>query len=635
MFEFVRTHKRVMQFVLVLLIFPSFVFFGIQGYTRFTESGNQTVAKVDGHAITQAEWDAAHRNQVERARRQLPQLDAKLFDAPEVKRETLDALIRERVMFAAARRLHLTTTDERLQRLFVSDPQYAALRNPDGSVNKNLLAAQGLSSEQFAQQLRQELTLRQVVLGLAGSAFAPPAVAAMALDAYFQQREIQVLRFNAKDYLGKVQPTEAQIEAFYQDPANKALFTAPETASIEYVVLDLDAVSKDIRVPEEDLRKYYQENIARYTSPEERRASHILIKADKSAPADEREKARAKAQALLAEVRKAPGTFAELAKKNSDDPGSASKGGDLDFFGHGAMVKPFEDSVFALKPGEISDLVETDFGYHIIRLDAMRGGEKKPFEAVRGEVENEVRRQLAQRKYAEVAEQFSNLVYEQSDSLAPVVAKLKLELHKAQVQRQPAPAATGVLASPKFLEALFSADSLANKRNTDAIETGPNQMVSGRIVSYVPAHLRPLDEVRALIRDRLASQQAAAMAREEGEKRLAEAKSGSAPTMPAAQVVSRARLGGLPPSVVETVLRADASSLPVWLGLPTGADGFAIIRLDRVLGRDPAAGDAKLAQSQYGQAWAAAEAHAYYAALQSRFKVEITAGSMAPPATSQ
>jgi peptidyl-prolyl cis-trans isomerase D len=635
MFEFVRTHKRVMQFVLVLLIFPSFVFFGIQGYTRFKESGNQPVANVDGQTITQAEWDAAHRNQVERARRQMPQLDAKLFDAPEVKRETLDALIRERVMFAAARKLHLTTTDERLQRLFVSDPQYAGLRNADGSVNKGVLAAQGLSSEQFAQQLRQELTLRQVVLGLAGSAFAPPAVAAAALDAYFQQREIQALRFNAKDYLATVQPTDAQIEAFYQDPANKTLLTASESASIEYAVLDLDAVKKDVRVSEEELRKYYDENAARYTSPQERRASHILVKADKSAPAAEREKARAKAQALLDAVRKAPATFAELAKKNSDDPGSASKGGDLDFFGRGAMVKPFEDSVFALKPGEISDLVETDFGYHIIRLDQVRGGEKKPFDAVRTEVEDEVRRQLAQRKYAESAEQFSNLVYEQPDSLAPAVEKFKLELRKADVQRQPSPTASGVLASPKFLDALFSADSLAKKRNTEAVETGPNQMASGRILSYTPAHQRLLAEVRTMIRDRLAAQQAAAMARQQGEKRLAEAKAGSELALPAAQVVSRARAGDWPPSLVDAVLRADASSLPAWLGVPTGADGFAVVKVNKVLGRDPAVGNAKQLQGQYNQAWAAAEAQAYYAALQRRFKVEVTGATAVPQAAGQ
>ena len=182
---------------------------------------------------------------------------------------------------------------------------------------------------------------------------------------------------------------------------------------------------------DDELRKYYEENAARYTTPEERRASHILIKADKGAPAADRAKARAKAEALLAELKKNPAAFAELAKKNSDDPGSAERGGDLDFFARGAMVKPFEDAAFALKPGEISPLVETDFGYHIIQVTAVRGGEKRSFEAVRAEMEEEVKRQLAQRTFAEAAVEFTNTVYEQPDSLKPVADKLKLEMHTA------------------------------------------------------------------------------------------------------------------------------------------------------------------------------------------------------------
>ena len=157
-------------------------------------------------------------------------------------------------------------------------------------------------------------------------------------------------------------------------------------------------------------------------------------------PAAERQKASAKAEALLEQVRKSPAQFAELAKKNSDDPGSAERGGDLDFFGRGAMVKPFEDAVFAMKPGEISNVVETEFGFHIIQLTAQRGGEKKSFDSVRAEIEDEVSKQLAQKRYAEAAEQFTNTVYEQSDSLQPVIDKLKLEKRTATVQRTPAPA---------------------------------------------------------------------------------------------------------------------------------------------------------------------------------------------------
>ena len=338
MFDFFRKHMRVLQFVLVLLIFPSFVFFGIQGYSRFTEGGNTTVAKVDGQAITQAEWDAAHRDQVERLRRQRPDLDAKLLDGPEARRRTLDEMVRDRVMFAAADKLHLATTDDRLQRLFATDSQFAFLRNPDGSINRDALAAQGLSSEQFARRLRQDLSRRQVLIGVAGSALAPASATTAAFDALLQQREIQLVRFDPKDHADKVTVTDADIARYHDDPLHAAQFTAPEQAAIEYVVLDLAALMQGLKVSDEDLRKYYDENVARYTVAEERRASHILIKADKGAPAAERAKAKARAEALLAELRRTPAAFAELAKKNSDDPGSAEKGGDLDFFGRGAMV---------------------------------------------------------------------------------------------------------------------------------------------------------------------------------------------------------------------------------------------------------------------------------------------------------
>ena len=168
-------------------------------------------------------------------------------------------------------------------------------------------------------------------------------------------------------------------------------------------------------------------------------------------PADVKQKAKAKAETLLAEARKNPAGFADLAKKNSEDAGTAAQGGDLDYFGRGAMVKPFEDAAFALKPGEISQVIESDFGYHVIKLEDARGGDRKPFEAVRTGIEDEVRKQLATKKWAEVAEQFTNTVYEQADSLQPVIDKLKLAKQTATVQRTPQPGAQGPLASAKLL----------------------------------------------------------------------------------------------------------------------------------------------------------------------------------------
>ena len=627
MFDFIRRHIKFLQFVLVLLIFPSFVFFGIEGYSRFHEGGAAVpAAKVDGRTITQAEWDAAYRQQLERMRRQMPNVDASLLDTPQMKRATLDSLVRENVLLAAAHKLNLVTSDERLQSRFVADPQLAFLRKPDGSLNKDVLAAQGMSSEQFAERLRQDYSVRQVTAGIDDTVLAPAAVAAASLDALFQQRQVQVQRFDTKDYAAKIEPTDAQLDAWYKDPAHAAQFQAPEQAQIQYAVLDLDAIMKSVKVPEEELRKYYDENKARFTTPEERRASHILIKVDKGAPPAERAKARAKAESILAQLKQSPDSFAELAKKNSDDPGSAEKGGDLDFFGRDAMVKPFEDAVLALKPGETSGIVETDFGYHIIKLTAVRGGSVKPYDAVRGEIEAEAKKQQAQKRFAEAAEQFSNIVYEQSDSLKPVADKLGLELRTATVQREPAAGASGPLASRKLLGAVFGTDALRDKRNTEAVETGPNQLVSARVLQHTPAHRKAFDEVRAEVKRSVVEAQAAGLAHKAGEALLAIGrKDASVAPGGASLAVSRAEPHELPPQVLEAVLKADASKLPVWVGVDLGTQGYVVARVDKVLGRDPAAGDAKRAQAQYAQAWANAESQAYYEALKTRFKAEVLA----------
>jgi peptidyl-prolyl cis-trans isomerase D len=388
-------------------------------------------------------------------------------------------------------------------------------------------------------------------------------------------------------------------------------------------VLNLDGLGKGVAIPDEDLRKYYTENASRYTAAEERRASHILIKADKDAPAADKQAAKARAQALLDEVRKSPASFADVARKSSQDTGSATQGGDLDFFGRGAMVKPFEDAVFAMKQGEISNVVESDFGYHVIQLTAVRGGEKKPFEAVRGEIESEVRRSLAQKRYAEAAEQFTNLVYEQSDSLQPVIDKLKLDKQTATVQRAPAQGAAGALASQKLLEAVFSTDVSRNKRNTEAVEVGPNQLASARVVQYTPARTLPLAEVKDRVRQRVVAVQSAELARKEGQARLAAVKAAPAEALTQTLMVSRAQSQGMPRPLLEAVLRADATKLPSVVGVDLGEQGYVVAKVTQVLAREAMpGGDAQL-QTQYAQAWADAETQAYLEALKKRFKANI------------
>ncbi|WP_269632738.1 SurA N-terminal domain-containing protein [Pelomonas sp. BJYL3] len=634
MFDFVRKHNRLFQLILLVLILPSFVALGVNGYSNFMDGSNAAVAQVDGQKITRAEWDAAHRQQSERLRQQMPNLDPKLLDSPEVRQRSLDNLVRERVLQSAVRLQHWQVSDEQLKHVFQTDPQFAALRQPDGSLNASLLASQGMNGPMFERRLRDSLAQDQVLRGVANSAVGSGTLSAQAFDAFFQRREVRLLTLSPAEFAAQVKPADAEIEAYFKDPANASKFQLPEVAQIEYVVLDAEALKAGVTVAEKDLKDYYEQNLNRYTVAEERRASHILIKADKAAPEAEKAKARARAEELLAQVQKAPASFADVARKNSQDEGSAVRGGDLDFFPRkNGMVEPFAAAAYALKVGEISKVVETEFGFHIIQLTAVRGGDTKSFDSVRAEIENEVRKQLAQKRYAELAETFSNTVYEQSDSLKPIAEKLGLSIRSALVQRKPAADAQGPLASAKLLDLVFSKDSLQNKRNTEAVEFGPSQLVAAHVTDYKPARMPAFDDVKAQVTQLLVARQAAAMAVKAGAEKLAALKaSGDVGSLQAAQTVSRIQPGKLPPQVLKAILQADASKLPSFVGLEAGDGSYVIAAVTQVLPREGQAADPVRAAQQYAKAWSTAETEAYFKALKTQLKTTIKAPAAAASA---
>lgn len=623
MFEFVRKHTRILQFILVLLILPSFVVFGIQGYDRMSD--DNVVAKVGRQKITQSDWDNAHRAVVERVRAQQPDVDAATLETPEFKQRSLDGLIRDYTLNAAEYDQRLRAPDARLTRLFATMPDFAPFRNADGSLNQQLLEAQGITSAQFAERLRQQLSVTQVLGGVENTGITSKAANRLAVEALFQVRDVQWMKFEPKNYAAQLNPTPEQLRKFFDEPSMAKTFLMPERADVQYVVLDLEALKQRATVSEEDVRKAYTDGIDRFIQPEERRASHILIKAEKSAPAAERQAAKAKADQLLAEVNKNPAQFAELAKKNSEDPGSAVNGGDLEFFGRGAMVKPFEDAAFSLKKGQISGVVESDFGYHIIQLTDVRGGEAQPFDSVRAQVEDELRKQQAEKLYAESIEKFTNTVYEQSDSLKPVADELKLPLQTAnQVLHSPGAKDQGVLGNTRLLEALFDPVNRSKARNTEAIEVGPNKLVSARIVKYYPQAKPPFEQIEGEVRARWIQRESVAAARKDAEQKLAAwSKDPAASQLPPSVQMSRRLVFSQPPAVLDAVLRIPEKQLPAWKVVDAGADGFALIKVNKVLPLQIVPEEERATQAQFGSYWAKAEADAYLQALRRQYKVKI------------
>ncbi len=627
MFDMVRKHTKILMGVMFLLIIPSFVLLGVDGYNRSGQS-EKAVARVAGHDITQSQWDAAHQVQSDRLRAASPNLDARLLDSPEARYATLQQLVRQRVLATVAQDAKLLTSDARLARFLQEDPSIASLRKPDGKLDmdryRQLAASQGFTPQGFENSVRQDISLQQVEAGLQVSALVSPSVADLSLNAFFEKRAVEVIRFQAADYAAKVKPSDDALLAFYK--SNQALFQAPEQANIEYVVLDLEQVKNAIQIPEADLKSFYDQNADRLSGTQERRASHILINAPKSASEADRQKAKVRAQAVLQEVRAAPESFAQVAKKNSQDTGSAANGGDLDYFGRGAMVKPFEDAVFAMKKGDISEVVESDFGYHVITLTDIKLPKHKTFEELRPSIEADLKTQQARRKFAEVAEQFTNMVYEQSDSLKPVAEKLKLKLQSAdRVGRKPAPGSAGVLASEKFLSALFSSDALEKKHNTAAVETGSNQLVAGRVVKYKPAHTLSMQEVQTQVRERMVAKAAAEMAGKDGAAKLAQWSAAPEQAPKGVELlVSRDQREKLETELLNAALRADTKKLPAWVGVDLSAGGYAVIRVNKVVARNEAEqASAKTDREQYTQMWTAAEVQAYFTLLRNQLKVEM------------
>ena len=629
MFDSIRNNSKILMGLLFLLVIPSFVLFGMEGYSQFEDKG-AVVARVDGQKITQSEWDAAHQQEVDRIRASVPNLDPKLLDSAEARYATLDKMVNDRLIARASEKQLLVTSDQRLARYLQQDPSIAGLRGADGKLDmeryRQLAASQGMTPEMLEASVRRDLSNQQVLAGLQASVFATQRQTDAALDAYLQRREIQVKRWTPTDFAAKVDVSDADLERYYKD--NSERFRSVENVDLEYLVLDVASLQSRIELPEQDLKTYYEQNLQRITGQEQRRASHILINAAKDLPDAEKQKARAKAENLLATVRKSPKTFAEVARKNSDDTGSAERGGDLDFFARGAMVKPFEDAAFALQKGDISQIVESDFGYHIILVTDIKQAQVPSFESMRPQLEADLRKQQAQRQFAELAETFSNSVYEQSDSLSPVAERLKLSVQKAaSLTRTPSPGVQGVLNNPKLLQAIFSEDAIAKRRNTAAVEVAPNTLVSARVVNHRPSAVRPFEEVKADARQRLIQAKSAELAKAEGQARLAAWTSDPAQSaLGEAVTVSRDQAPALPQAVIDAALRADPSKMPALIGVDLGLQGFAVVRVNKIVQRPEAtAQQSEQSRQQFARLWGQAESQAYLSSLKSQFKVEMLA----------
>ncbi len=649
MFDSIRNHQRLMQFVLLLLITPAFVFFGVSGYQRFL-SDPENVADVGADHVTRQQLEQAQRNRIEQLREMLgAQLDVRMFDSPSARAETLEQLINQRVLTREAVARGIKVSDARVVDAMTS---MFGLRRDDGTIDVekyrlmrtrieptldtallgrcNVRPPAGMFASNPTEALldaavRCDLASQAMPDAITRTELVPQGVVDRIVALQEQTREVRDLAFKPEAYADQVKPTPEQLKKFYED--NARLYETPERAKVEYLVLDADALARQVVVDSQQLKTYYEQNASRFVTAEQRRASHILVKVAPGADDKTVAAARAKAEGLAAKAR-AGADFAALAKENSDDPGSAAQGGDLGFFTRDMMVKPFADAAWSLKPGEVSQPVQSEFGFHVIKLVAVNPGGQKSFEEVRSDIEADFRKQQAASKFAEAAETFTNTVYEQSDSLKPAAEKLSLTIRSADNVGRNGPVggagADAALANPKLLASLFSADSLRTKRNTEAVEVGGNRLASARIVEYEPAKRKPFEEVEADVRRALVDAEARKLAAAAGEARLKELRAGAeAKGFGESRTVNRTPSAQTMPVALDAIFKVDAAKLPAYVGADLGGAGYAIYQVTRVNTPDEKAIAEKRAsvQPQVAQLLAQQELDAWLQSLKSRTRI--------------
>lgn len=637
MFEIIRKNQRVMQLVLLVLILPSFVLIGVSGYSSYV-SGDSDIVKVGDSAITSQEFDRARRMQLDDMQRNNPSgFDLAQADSIESRRALLESLIDQRVQIEVATADRFNVSDIALRDYIASMPEFQENGVFSPALYSQVLASAGINTRDFEQSQRGQLALQRVLGPVAASASMLPSVMNKLEIALTEERGVRVRSFLTRDFESKVQISDADLQAWYD--ANKQSLELPEQVKVEYLLLNEAAASKDLPTPtDEQLKQYYEQNKARYVQAGRVNISHILVTLPAGASDSEREAAQTKARELAEKAQADKESFADLARAHSQDEGSAREGGELGWISKGSWPSVLENAVFALKKGDVSGVIEGPNGFHIFKSNEVQPEQGESFEQARSKVQDEVRKQLASERFADMASKLTNLVYENEDNLEAAANALGLTLKQAQgVSRQgliPASQVDGELAaaeSPdaavlddsRVRQALFNAEAMASRKNAGVVEVSPDTLIALRVVDVKQAHVPALDKVRGIAEENLRREKAAALAVQAGEDYLKELQAGAEPESFSAQfAVSRAEFPEMDEALLNKVLANPVDKLPAYVG-DRQPQGYTVVQ---ILSHQPGkAGNPGLDMltAQLTQAMARTETQAVLQAMRVEEKVQL------------
>jgi peptidyl-prolyl cis-trans isomerase D len=592
MLHFIRERAQgwIAWVIVGLLIIP-FALWGINQY--FGGGGESTVAKVNGTEISQREFQLAFYNQRTRMQQMLgEQYDARLFE-PQIRKRVLEELVNRELLLQNAENAGYRVSDSSVVATIQGIEAFRENGVFSAELYRRQVQAQGQSPAGFEHRVKQSILTTQLPLGLAGTTFVTDKELDDILRLQEQQRDVAYVTFAAKSFEDPKVATDEAITQYYE--ANRDRFMTPEQVSVEYIELAASDLGGKEEPTEEELHKYYEDNISQYETPEERQARHILIKIDEGADEAAVKAAKKKAEDLLARIR-AGESFKELAKKYSDDPGSAETGGDLGQFGRGVMEPDFEKAAFALKVGEVSEPVLTSFGYHLIKLEKIIPAKKKPFESVKADIKERFKKEAGEKEFFDLSEKLTNLAYETPDSLSDVAERLGLKLKESPLfSRQHG---TGLFADAKLRNMAFSDEVLKQGYNSEPVEVGENHVVVMRLKEHQQAAQKPLADVKSQITLQLVADKAKERAKDTGEKMLERLKNGE----PLADIAKdmkaslqeageiRRKYTGIDRPIVSEAFRLKKpdSGIPSVGGVALASGDYVVVAVKKVIEGDPA-----------------------------------------------
>ncbi|RLV59337.1 peptidylprolyl isomerase [Parashewanella curva] len=559
---------------ILILVILSFAFAGVSSYL-----GSKTTvaaATVNGEEISKAELEQLYQNERNRLQQQLGEMFDTLASNDDylksVKKSVLERLVAQKLVDQAASNLNLTVSDAQVKQAILSEPAFQTDGHFDNDRFQAVLRQLGYQPAAFSESMRVDMTRRQLVEALIGSEFALKSEAKDIAELQGQSRDIRYAIVDAEPYKADIKVTDEQAKDYYDQNTNQ--FVRPEQVSLDYVELNAADFANKVNVSEEDAKTYYDEHKNQYQTTEKRLPAHILIPFG-----DDEAAAKSKIEAIKKELDNGA-DFAELAKKDSQDTFSAKNGGKLDWYEQGVMDPAFDDALFKLKKGQVSGIVKSEFGFHLIKLLDEKPVQTQAFADVKADIEKELKKRKADDEFYSLQQKLADTSYEVPDTLEDAAKAVNAKvMHSGLFARNNPPA---VLNDPKVIKAAFSEQVLDQGMNSDVIELGDNHVIVLRVNEHKVAGTKSFDEVKADIVARIKQDKANDQAKIKAEEYAASIKAGK----PEVKLTTKANVHRydreLQLELVSEVFKLSKPEQAPTVGTVELTNGYAVVALDKV-----------------------------------------------------